>query len=329
MNIDEVVRTVAKQGFTERQARFLVLVARHTGVCVMRQYAAFAGIVFGQKTRLFFAKLERLGWVSTYNCAHNRARIYHLRHRSLYEAIGEPDSRLRRPPAVPRAVERLMVLDAILANPDIIWLATPDEKAAHVSAIGGVAPERMPHVRVRQGGADHVRCFPDRLPIGIHPEGRWVFVALVTGGGGRELLSFAHRHVDLLADLPAWSVRVAVPAHLARPCEYLLDRLSTHVSMSLREETLGHLRWYFEQLHAGANRVRSATDDDRFGRCTRAFSNTWWSLVYRAWRVDGEAALTTVGSGAVREALKTGKGTIEPLVLPHAYGHLGPLVGVA
>ena len=81
MNIDETVRAVTEKGFTERQARFLVLVARHSGVCVMRQYSAFAGIVFGQKTRKFFAKLERLGYVSTYDCAHNRARIYHLRHR--------------------------------------------------------------------------------------------------------------------------------------------------------------------------------------------------------------------------------------------------------
>ena len=70
MNLPAAVRTVAEKGFTERQARFLVLVARHSGVCVMRQYSSFAGIVFGQKTRKFFAKLERLRWVSTYECAH-------------------------------------------------------------------------------------------------------------------------------------------------------------------------------------------------------------------------------------------------------------------
>ena len=67
MNIEDTVRAVTAKGFTERQARFLVLVARHSGVCVMRQYSAFAGIVFGQKTRTCFAKLERLGYVSTYD----------------------------------------------------------------------------------------------------------------------------------------------------------------------------------------------------------------------------------------------------------------------
>ena len=59
MNFEHAVQTIAKRGFTDRQARFLVLVARHSGVCVMRQYSTFAGIVFGQKTRKFFAKLVR------------------------------------------------------------------------------------------------------------------------------------------------------------------------------------------------------------------------------------------------------------------------------
>jgi hypothetical protein len=90
MNLDDAIGTIISRGFTERQARFLVLVARHSGVCVMRQYSAFAGVVFGHTTRRFFTKLERLGWVSTYDCARKRARIYHVRHRER-EAVGMPN----------------------------------------------------------------------------------------------------------------------------------------------------------------------------------------------------------------------------------------------
>ena len=163
MNIDDAVQTVAEKGFTERQARFLVLVARHSGVCVMRQYSAFAGIVFGQKTRKFFAKLERLGYVSTYDCAHNRARIYHLRHREIYEAIGEPDCRLRRPPAVPRALERLMVLDAILENPDIIWMSSSAEKVEYLSSRGFlVAASQQVKIPVAPRGTGNVVRMPRR-----------------------------------------------------------------------------------------------------------------------------------------------------------------------
>lgn len=43
----ERVQAVVDYGFTEREARFLVLVTRHGGLCVKRQYAAFAGIANG------------------------------------------------------------------------------------------------------------------------------------------------------------------------------------------------------------------------------------------------------------------------------------------
>ena len=53
----ERVSAIAALGFTERQAAFLVLVMLHSGVCVGRQYCAFAGIVRGQKMADFFQKL--------------------------------------------------------------------------------------------------------------------------------------------------------------------------------------------------------------------------------------------------------------------------------
>ena len=40
MTARDRVDAVIDYGFTERQARFLVLVMRHAGLCVRRQYAA-------------------------------------------------------------------------------------------------------------------------------------------------------------------------------------------------------------------------------------------------------------------------------------------------
>jgi len=328
MNHDEVVQTVAKKGFTERQARFLVLVARHSGVCVMRQYAAFASIVFGQKTRKFFGKLESLGWVSTYDCAHNRARIYHLRHRDLYTAIGEPESRLRRPPAVPRALERLMVLDTILEHPDIVWLATPEEKVAHLRTLTRIPLEDLPHLVIGQADARQVRYFPDRLPIGIHPEGRVVLVYLLVASSRDGFRSSLQRHVAMLAGLSAWTVRVGLPAHMAGLAERMQKDARAQIAAPLRDMLRDELRWYFERLRAGR---REATDDDgeRFKRAERAFRGDRYPVVYRAWLQDGERALAVASSPAISDALDANVGRIEPLVLPHSYGHLSPLVGVA
>ena len=122
MTAEERFAAVAGFGFTPRQARFLTLVMRHAGVCLLRQYSAFAGIVHGQKTRKFFAKLVRLEYASMHDCRHNRAVLYHLNNRRLYRAVGDGESRLRRPLTLGQAVHRLMVLDAIVEDPDLVWL---------------------------------------------------------------------------------------------------------------------------------------------------------------------------------------------------------------
>src|SRR5262245_40539550 len=205
MNLEHVIQTIAMRGFTERQARFLIFVARHSGVCVMRQYSTFAGIVFGQKTRKFFANLVRARLVSTYDCAHSRGRVYHLRHRAIYEAIGEPDSRLRRPPSVPRALERLMLLDAILENPDSIWMSSSAEKIDYLSSCG-IAIENAPHLVIRQGDQQRARYFPDRLPIGVHPSGNVVLIYLYSEPMHDEFRDFLQRHAPLLEKMPTWTI---------------------------------------------------------------------------------------------------------------------------
>src|SRR2546425_2099597 len=209
MNLEHAIQRIAKCGFTDRQARFLVLVARHSGVCVMRQYSSFAGIVFGQKTRKFFAKLVQLEFVSSYDCAHNRGRIYHVRHRAIYDAIGEPDSRLRRPPGVPRALERLMLLDAILENPESIWMSSSAEKVDYLSSCG-ISTDDAPHLIIRQGDQRRVRQFPDRLPIGVHPSGHVVFVYLHSDPMPDGVRDFLPRHAPPLARLLAWAIRIVV-----------------------------------------------------------------------------------------------------------------------
>jgi hypothetical protein len=64
MTAEDRISAVAEFGFTRRQARFLTLVMRHAGVCLLRQYSTFAGIVYGQKRRMFFQKLVSRGYAS-------------------------------------------------------------------------------------------------------------------------------------------------------------------------------------------------------------------------------------------------------------------------
>ena len=120
MTTEECVRAVADYGLTDRQARFIVLVMQHSGLCVKRQYAAFAKIApGGEKCNAFFDKLVQRGYAITSDCIHNRARLYHVHHKTLYHAIGDPESRYRRAVPARRAAERLMRLDAGLLCPGL------------------------------------------------------------------------------------------------------------------------------------------------------------------------------------------------------------------
>ena len=329
MTFDERVQAVAKKGFPERQARFLTTVMLHTGVCVPRQYARFCGIVYGEKTRKFFAKLVRLHYASMYDCRHNRARIYHVNQRALYAAIGEADSRLRKPVTLNHAIHRLMVLDAIVEDPDLVWLGTAEEKAAHVLALTRIEQADLPHVSVGEGETRTVRYFPDRLPIGIHLAGRGVVVYVVTDPWLDEFRMFLERHAALLRALPAWTLRIVVPPHFPDIAQRSKQVVWNQLLTPMRSETLDELRWYFEQVRSHPTPSRNDDLDERFYRARDAFSASRFKALYKVWKQDGETVLAGAGSRVISDAVEAGAGQVETLELGHRYGHLSPLVAVA
>jgi hypothetical protein len=129
---EERTEAVTAFGFTQRQARFLVEVLIHSGVFVERQYCAFAGITHGQKTHDFLQRLVERGYARPIQTgALHRGRLFHVHHKPLYAAIGQDDNRHRKPMAMGRMVERLMVLDAVLADRTFTWLGTESDKRSY------------------------------------------------------------------------------------------------------------------------------------------------------------------------------------------------------
>ena len=329
MTFDERVQVVAKKGFTERQARFLTTVMLHAGVCVPRQYARFCGIVHGQKTRKFFAKLVRLRYASMYDCRHNRARIYHVNQRALYAAIGEADSKLRRPLTLNHAIQRLMVLDAIVEDSEMIWLGTVEDKASHLTALTGIKPEDLPHVTVGDGEPRRARYFPDRLPIGIHLAGRGVLVYVVLDPTLNDFRLFLERHSAVLRALPAWTIRVVVPPQFSDMAQRVKRAFFTQLAMpALSQEDISGVRQRFES-------VRTQHYSFDFGPTDHYVENRdqlaapKYHVLFKLWKKEGEAALASLASGVIQDAVQAGAGRIETLELGHRYGHLSPLVAVA
>ena len=175
MTTDERIDAVAAYGFTRRQAAFLTTVILHSGVCLPRQYTRFAGIVFGHTTRDFFARLTARKFATAYECWRRGGTYYHIHHKGLYAAVGEPDNRNRRRPTIPRTAERLMLLDVVLGEPQIRWLATERDKQVFFLT-ERVSPQQlaaMPKAQVQVALAPqgHLRIVGTGGPSGLDMNG--------------------------------------------------------------------------------------------------------------------------------------------------------------
>ena len=207
------VAAVRAFGFAARQARFLVLVLEHSGVCLPRQYRTFAGVADGRHSHRFFEQLITGGFARTDLAAPaHGGRIYHIQYKPWYRLLGEPDHRHRRPMSVGRAVERLMVLDGVLAEPDVAWLGLARDKVATFTTPPFCVPAAaLPRTTI--GGV--TRPFPDPFPIGLAPDGSCLFLYLVTTPFPTAFRTFLTRHVGLLSALPSWRLRLLLPPALS------------------------------------------------------------------------------------------------------------------
>jgi hypothetical protein len=283
-------------------------------------------IAYGQKVSRFFDRLVERGHATAFDCLHNRAQLYRIQHCALYRAIGQPDSRYRRPVSGRLAIERVMVLDGVLAGPELMWLGTEEEKVAFMTLMAPALPrEHLPHVTVGTGTSARVRLFPDQLPIGVETTGRVVFLYLVTSSVVDDLCAFAQRHVELLCALPGWTLRLLFQPHASRFTASAALVARDELTMRLAPATIAELRWYFEQCRDTADPRERARLDERFWLARGAFSTRQCRQLYSRWLTDGDRVFDLLSSTTIADALARGTGRIESQVLPSSYGHLSPL----
>ena len=330
MTLDERIKPVMALGFTERQARFLVTVMLHGGVCLQRHYCTFAGLVYGVTNRTFFSELAAKRFATAYPCVRDGARVYHIHHKGLYAAIGEANSRNRRAMSLSRAIENLMVLDRVLAAPDVTWLASEGDKVRHFTQTTRLRTEDLPKLVFRGVAGETVRYFPDRLPIGVHPDRRThEFVYVVNRDVPVDFRAYVYRHATLLRVVPAWVVRLLVPRHLEEAAGAFEHACWEELGMRLAPSTVAELRWYFGERRARSQNPAHSTDDARYRRAQRAFGGARYRVLYRHWSRLGDGLLNALDSPVLPDALARGAGRIESHVVTRRYYHLAPLVGTA
>jgi hypothetical protein len=115
-------------GYTEAEARFLYIVATHSGYFVARQFLAFTFCPLGQAhdhssganfTPRKHARTE---------CFPKSGTVYHLFSRRLYRQIDRENIRNRREHEIEYIQRRIGMLDFVLLNEGYQYLETEPEK---------------------------------------------------------------------------------------------------------------------------------------------------------------------------------------------------------
>ena len=114
-------------GYTEDEARFLYIVATHSGYFLARQFLAFTCANWGKRTATFWQNLQQRKHVRVERLPKSGV-VYHLFSRRLYRQIKRENLRNRRDHEIEFIRKRIAMLDFVLENQSYSYLETEPEK---------------------------------------------------------------------------------------------------------------------------------------------------------------------------------------------------------
>ncbi|MCC7176911.1 MAG: hypothetical protein IT177_00805 [Acidobacteria bacterium] len=317
------VEALAGYGFTERQRRFLVTVMVHSGCFLERQYCAFTETVRGQNSRDFMARLVARGFVRVIEPGPvRRGRLYHIHHKPLYEAIGQTDNRNRRLRHIGRMVERVMILDAVLGDRRCSWLSPAADKWRFfcLKRDNYLRPDDYPHLAFGTGRQRTIRCFPDKLPIGIEKDDhdRLVFLYLVNRRLPVDFRQFLIRHAKVFGFVTTRTLRLLVPRRFRKAIALYKAAVRGELWTPMDASVCKSLETYFAQCRAEGGHITEP--DDRYIREEfRKQGMPKIQALYRAWRRDGDQVLWWANSHILRDAHQRGSTRVEVEQLNRQY----------
>ena len=290
----EQIDRIAALGYTDVEARFVYLVAAHSGYFTMRQFNAFAGVSRGKRSTSFAQKLLKHGHATVRDYV-KAGCVFHLFSRLVYGPINKDNVRNRRPHSFDYIRTRLVQLDFLLENPQQDFLETEADKIALFCESLAIPQDVLP-AKVYEGAAGTrptVRYFVDKFPLfqaapipGAPPV---VTFGYVDSGAG-SLWSFtAHlaAYHALFRHLPAFRlVYIAPRTNGFRRAE---ERFRSSVKQPLESDVSTELLRYFAVRRKWENHeyvVPVAMDFEFLNEARRRFHGDRFDTLYTAWK-DG------------------------------------------
>src|SRR5260370_31128508 len=153
-------------GYSVSEARFLYIVAVRSGYCTLGQFRAFTGAAYGRRPTSFAEKVLKRGH-ATIRDYMRRGSIFHLFSRPIYGQIDKDNLRNRRRHSFDFMRSRLVLLDFILANQDLNYFETEEDKVRFFCDELGVPKDSLP-AKVYEGSLESkptLRYFVDKFRL--------------------------------------------------------------------------------------------------------------------------------------------------------------------
>jgi hypothetical protein len=291
---DQIER-IATLGYTEAEARFLYVVAAHSGYFTMPQFNAFAGVSWGKRSTTFGQKLLKHGHATVRDYM-GAGSVFHLFSRLIYESIGKENERPRRWHSFEYIRTRLLQMYFVLENPELDFLETENEKIKLFCESLAVPKDVLP-AKVYEGGPSshpRVRYFVDKFPLFLAPPASNASPVVTFGyvdSAARSLRGFvAHlaAYQGLFRHLK--SFRLLYIARRNTEFRRAEERFRLNVEQPLESDVSGEILRYFTVRRKWENHeyvVPVAADFEFLNEARRRFDGERFDRLYAAWIAGG------------------------------------------
>jgi len=171
MNIPGVrIERIRGLGYTDSEARFLYIVAVFSGYFTLEQFRAFTGASYWKRPSSFAEKLVDHGHARICGQA-RRGSLFHLFSRTIYGQMEKDSLRNRKRHSLGFMRTRLVLLDFVLANQDLAYFETEQDKVNFFCQELGISKEYLP-ATVNEGATPDqktIRYFVDKFPLFLSP----------------------------------------------------------------------------------------------------------------------------------------------------------------
>jgi hypothetical protein len=290
MNPSEAhIEALRPLGYTPQEARFLYLVATHSGYFLARQFLAFTRVQWGKRTTRFWSKLQNQKHCRSGHIP-GQGRVHHIFAGELYRLLDRENLSRGREHELEYVYRRIAMLDFVLSHPEFNYLETEREKRFYFEHVRDIASDVLPsrtYYRARNAEPAR-RYFVDRFPMYFENASSSPVVTFSYIQPVEANLSNFGRHLrdylPLFRELPAF--RFVYLARSSWHFEQANQLFDSRVTIPLAGNPVDDLLRYFAVRRSWDLRQYGAISDDDLvfrNKVKERFAAARFEHLYRAW----------------------------------------------